>query len=175
VSFWDQPSTIDFVLGIMVGVGLMSFSAIALVRAVARERERARVVMDRLMEKLAMAAAVNHRVAAAIEKQADDLIAREHEVMDRSTSAFEPHHIALDQRMKELDRFEDALQIMENANPLKSGGGITQEDSDRMLESELRATVTKALSTRAANGSDPLNSGTAAPAGTGIDNGADVH
>ena len=78
--------------------------------------------MDRLKEKLALAAGVAVRATAAIERDADALIARESQVTDRSKKAFEPHHIALNQRMRELNSLEDALQIMENADPLEDSG-----------------------------------------------------
>src|ERR1700688_1992632 len=81
--------------------------------------------MDRLTEKLTKAAGVNARVAASIEKEADDLIAREQQILDRKALAFEPHHAALNARMKELDRFEDGIKIVENASPLKGGGDST--------------------------------------------------
>src|SRR5216684_2469500 len=81
--------------------------------------------MDRLKEKLALAAGVAVRVTAAIEKDADALIAREAEVTDRSKKAFEPHHTAINQRMRELNSLEDALQIMENADPLESSGNFS--------------------------------------------------
>src|SRR5216684_8630828 len=70
--------------------------------------------MDRLKEKLTLAAGVALRVTAAIEKDADALISREGDVALRSKNAFAPHHVALDQRMRELNSLEDALQIMEN-------------------------------------------------------------
>ena len=78
--------------------------------------------MDRLTEKLTLAAGVNARVAEAVEDEADALILREKSILDRSAAAFKPHHDALDARAKELDRFEDALQIVENANPLAVTG-----------------------------------------------------
>ena len=78
--------------------------------------------MDRLAEKLALAAGVNARVAKAIEDEADTLIARETQIAARAQAAFAPHHVALDARKKELDRFEDSLQILENANPLADTG-----------------------------------------------------
>ena len=72
--------------------------------------------MDRLTEKLTLAAGVNARVAEAVEDEADALILREKSILDRSAAAFKPHHDALDARAKELDRFEDALQTVENAD-----------------------------------------------------------
>jgi len=88
--------------------------------------------MDRLKEKLALAAGVAVRVTSAIEKDADALIARENEIADHSKKAFAPHHAALDQRKRELNQLEDALKIMENADPLAS-----TDDSSREKESEV--------------------------------------
>lgn len=105
--------------------------------------------MDRLLDKLASAAAVNQRVAAHIEQKADDLIAREEEVLRRSEQAFEPHHAALDQRMKELDRFEDALQIVENANPLPRTGDSEKQQVDKLLQDAVQGAVSPLI-----NGSD---------------------
>ena len=68
------------------------------------------------------AAGVNQRVADAIEKDADILIAREQVIMDRKDAAFNAHHLGLDARMRELDGFEDKLQILENAAPLPGTG-----------------------------------------------------
>ncbi len=81
-----------------------------------------------------MAAGVAVRVTAAIEKEADYLIAREGELAMRSQSAFAPHHVALDQRKRELNQLEDALKIMENADPLA--------DSDDLLEKKENDTMT---------------------------------
>jgi len=92
--------------------------------------------MDRLKDKLALAAGVAVRVTAAIEKEADALIAREGDVALRSKNAFAPHHVALDQRMRELNSLEDALQIMENADPLEGSG-----DSSGKKESDMPMTV----------------------------------
>jgi len=78
--------------------------------------------MDRLKEKLTQAAGVNLRVADAIEKDVDILIAREQVILDRKNAAFKAHHMVLDERMKELDGFEDNLQILENAIPLPDTG-----------------------------------------------------
>src|SRR5216684_7667174 len=89
--------------------------------------------MDRLKEKLALAAGVAPRVTAAIEKDADVLIAREGDVVLRSRNAFAPHHAALDQRIRELNQLEDALKIMENADPLAGTDDSSGEkESDTM-------------------------------------------
>jgi hypothetical protein len=91
--------------------------------------------MDRLKEKLALAAKVAPNATAAIEKDADALIARGPEIAERSKKAFEPHHAALNQRSRELDQLEDALKIMENADPLESSGD-TSKESDVMTAVE---------------------------------------
>src|SRR5229473_7615137 len=96
--------------------------------------------MDRLKEKLALAAGVAVRVTASIEKDADALIAREGDVALRSKNAFAPHHAALDQRMRELNSLEDALKIMENADPLEdSGDSSGKKESDTMTADEFDA------------------------------------
>ncbi len=92
--------------------------------------------MDRLKEKLALAAGVAVRVTAAIEKEADFLIAREEELAMRSQSAFAPHHAVLDQRKRELNSLEDKLQIVENADPLESS-----DDSSEKKESDVTMTA----------------------------------
>jgi len=99
--------------------------------------------MDRLRTKLEQAAGVNARVSKAIEDDADALIARESEILNRKTAAFAPHHQALDERSKELDRFEDSLQIVENAaSPLKSIGDSEQQNLvDKMLEDAVAKAV----------------------------------
>ena len=124
--------------------------------------------MDRLAEKLAQAAGVNARVAKAIEKEADDLIAREEVLLERSTAAFDPHHAALNDRMKELDRFEDSLQVVENAAPpLKSGGGSTEH---KLVDKLLEDAVTAGLGLPA-----PLKPGSTGAVEPGPAIGADVH
>jgi hypothetical protein len=92
--------------------------------------------MDRLKEKLAAAARVAVDATAAIEKDADKLIARGPEIAERSKKAFEPHHAALDQRGRELDQLEDALKIMENADPLDGS-----EDSSGKKEGDVMTAV----------------------------------
>src|SRR6266849_3671990 len=92
--------------------------------------------MDRMKDKLVLAAGVAVRATAAIEKDADALIARESEVTDRSKNAFAPHHAAVDQRMRELNSLEDALQIMENADPLEDLGDSSGKKEDVMTADE---------------------------------------
>src|SRR5712671_6786080 len=92
--------------------------------------------MDRLKEKLALAAGVAVRATVAIEKDADVLIARESEIADHSKKAFAPHHAALDQRKRELNQLEDALKIMENADPLEGSGDSSKESDVTMTTDE---------------------------------------
>jgi hypothetical protein len=99
--------------------------------------------MDRLKDKLAQAAGVNARVAAAIEADADALIAREDEIMARKEAAFEPHHAALEQRLRELDRFEDSLKVLENASPLPAGGDTDTSQVDKLLENAVAGALTE--------------------------------
>jgi Skp family chaperone for outer membrane proteins len=155
----NQPSTLEFVEGILAGQLLMLLSAITLIRI-------GRTNMDRLTEKLQQAAGVNARVAASIEQEADDLIAREHAILDRKAAAFEPHHTALNQRMKELDRFEDSLQILENASPLKGGGD---------LDGKTRESLLKAVETAIAETPATQQPGSGASTEPGTASGADVH
>ncbi len=93
--------------------------------------------MDRLKDKLALAAGVAVRATAAIEKDADELIAREDEIDAHRRSAFAPHHAAIDQRMRELNSLEDALKIMENADPLAvSDDSSGKKENDTMTADE---------------------------------------
>jgi len=95
--------------------------------------------MDRLKEKLALAAGVAPRATAAIEKDADALIAREGEIAEHSKKAFAPHHAALDQRTRELNQLEDALKIMENADPLAGTDDSLGEKDETMTADEFDA------------------------------------
>jgi len=98
--------------------------------------------MDRLEEKLLRASGVNQRVAKAIEDDADALIAREQQILDRKTAAFKPHHEALNTRMKELDTFEDKLKILENTDPLQNIGDTGEKKPvDAMLEQAVSAAL----------------------------------
>lgn len=108
---------------------------------------------------------MNERVAKIIEDEADTLIAREEEITCRSQAAFAPHHQALDERKKELDRFEDALQIVENASPLKGGGDTEQKQVDKLLEDAVANAVVPV----------PLNPGSTGAVEPGPAIGADVH
>ncbi len=92
--------------------------------------------MDRLKEKLALAAGVAVRATAAIEKDADVLIAREDEIDAHRRSAFAPHHAAIDQRLRELNQLEDALKIMENADPLASSGDSSGEKENNTMTAD---------------------------------------
>lgn len=118
-----------------------------------------KAIMDRVQEKLAQAAGVNVRVARSIEDDADALIAREEELLARKQAAFAPHHTALDARMKELDWFEDSLQVMENADPLAgTGDSDASKAALAAVEAELRnagssAPLTPSARASAAHGS----------------------
>ena len=98
--------------------------------------------MDRLREKLKQASEVNQRIAKSIEDDADALIAREQVILDRKAAAFKPHHEALDARMKELDSFEDSLQILENADPFADTGDTEEKKPvDATLENAVAAAL----------------------------------
>jgi len=64
------------------------------------------------------------------------LIAREGDVVLRSRNAFAPHHAALDQRIRELNQLEDALKIMENADPLAGTDDSSGEKEEAMTTDE---------------------------------------
>lgn len=77
--------------------------------------------MERLKEKLAKAAGVAPRLTVAIEKDADDLIARETEMMARKNKAFAGHNEILDSHKRDLNQLEDALKVVENGVPNSEG------------------------------------------------------
>jgi hypothetical protein len=79
------------------------------------------LTVDRLKEKLTKAAGVAPRLTVAIEKDADDLIARETQLMTRKDEAFKPHFAVLDSHKRDLDQLEDALKVVENGLPNSEG------------------------------------------------------
>jgi hypothetical protein len=83
--------------------------------------------MDRVTEKLKQASGVVARSNAGLEAEADKLIAREAAFEKRKREAFAPHHAVLDNRNREMDQLEDALQIVSNADPLQSSEGGSPE------------------------------------------------
>jgi hypothetical protein len=83
--------------------------------------------MDRLTEKLTKASGVVARLTRKMETKADELIARESLIDKRTERAFAPHHAMLDTHLKDLDRLEDGLKLVENADPLQDYG---REDDD---------------------------------------------
>jgi chromosome condensin MukBEF ATPase and DNA-binding subunit MukB len=78
--------------------------------------------MDRITEKLKHASGVVQRATIKLESEADRLIARAETIDAKISSAFAPHHAALDERNRELDQLEAAPQILSNIDPLAGSG-----------------------------------------------------
>lgn len=79
--------------------------------------------MDRLTEKLKLAAAVAPRQAAKIEARADRLIAREPEIEARTEQRFAPLEQMLDSAESGMDALDSALRTMSNGPPLEVSNG----------------------------------------------------
>lgn len=90
---------------------------------------------DRVTQKLLRAAGVAARANASLEAEADRLIAREDAFEDRKNEAFAPHYAMLDSRHRQMDQFEDSLQIVSNADPLQSSAdGSPEVGQDRTFQ-----------------------------------------
>jgi hypothetical protein len=82
------------------------------------------LTLDRLAEKLALAASIAPRQAAKIEARADALIAREATIEKRTDDVFSPHEKVLDTAEGGLDKLDAALKQMSNGgDPLPASGG----------------------------------------------------
>jgi hypothetical protein len=96
-------------------------AAVELSRAVyelSRERrEKDRMSISRLKDKLNMAAGVAKRAADAIEAEADALLAEEEAIKAKTVEAFSPHKAILAEARTELDAVKDALNLMSNGGP----------------------------------------------------------
>jgi hypothetical protein len=79
-------------------------------------------VMDRLSEKFARASGVVGRQNAKIEARLDRLIAREHDIEQKTDQAFVPHEATLDGLENGLDTVEASLRLLSNGAPLDSSG-----------------------------------------------------
>ncbi len=73
--------------------------------------------ISRLREKLSKASGVAVRAAAALEAEADALIAEEGAIKAETTAAFAPHKEILSEVSAELQSVKDALKIMSNGGP----------------------------------------------------------
>jgi len=78
--------------------------------------------MERLFEKLSLAAAIAPRQATKIEARADRLIAREADIERMTDEGFSPHEIVLDQAEAALDALPRALATLTNSDPLARSG-----------------------------------------------------
>jgi hypothetical protein len=81
-------------------------------------------VMDRLSEKFAKASGVVGRQNAKIEARLDRLIAREHDIEQKTDQAFVPHEATLDGLESGLDTVEASLRLLSNGAPLDSSSGL---------------------------------------------------
>lgn len=73
--------------------------------------------ISRLKEKLSKAAGVAHRAVAAIEAEADSLIAQEDTINKKTADSFAPHKAILAEANTELQAITDALNLMSNGGP----------------------------------------------------------
>lgn len=94
-----------------------------LVQSELKDRVRVYRIMGRLTEKLALAAAVAPKHAAAIEARADRIIAQDPEMQRMTDEAFLPHESLLDEAQKGLDDLKHQLATMSNIPPLDSSDG----------------------------------------------------
>jgi hypothetical protein len=77
--------------------------------------------MDRLTEKLALAASVVSTQTTLLENDADALIARGAEFSRRRSATFAAQHAVLDQGTKGMDALDSKLSLLSN-DPMKSSG-----------------------------------------------------
>jgi hypothetical protein len=78
--------------------------------------------MDRLTEKLALAASVVSTQTTLLENDADVLIARGAEFSRRRSATFAAQHAVLDEGAKGMDALDAKLALLSN-DPLTSSGG----------------------------------------------------
>lgn len=95
----------------------------SIIQAELRDRVRIYRIMGRLTEKLALAAAVAPKHAAAIEARADAIIAHDAEMARMTDEAFAPHESLLDEAQKGLDDLKHQLATMSNLPPLSASDG----------------------------------------------------
>jgi hypothetical protein len=87
--------------------------------------------LNRLTEKLTLAAGVAQRQTVAIESRADALIAREDTIKKRTDEAFSPHETLLSEAEKGLDAVERALALVSNGDPLPDSGNSSVADRNQ--------------------------------------------
>jgi hypothetical protein len=97
-----------------------------LVQAELRDRVRIYRIMGRLTDKLALAAGVAPKHAAAIEARADRIIAADPEMERMTEEAFLPHESLLDEAQKGLDDLKHQLATMSNLPPLSASEGSSK-------------------------------------------------
>lgn len=83
--------------------------------------------MDRLTEKLALAAQVVSTQTTLLESDADTLIARGAEFSKRRSATFAAQHAVLDEGSKGMDALDAKLALLSN-DPLPSSGGSPQTE-----------------------------------------------
>lgn len=80
------------------------------------------ITLDRLTEKLKLAAAIAPRQAAKIEARADAIIAREQQIEAKTDLVFAPHEELLTTAEGGLDQLDASLRLMSN-DPLSDSKG----------------------------------------------------
>jgi hypothetical protein len=92
--------------------------------------------VDRLTEKLLLAAQVVPDQTKLLEADADKLIARGNEFSSRRTKTFAAHHAVLDSGDKGMDALDAQLALVTN-DPLPSSGGSQEEDMQIQVHEQL--------------------------------------
>lgn len=88
------------------------------------------ITVDRLAEKLKLAAGVAPRQAAKIEARADAIIAREPALEKKTDATFAPHEAILTSAESGLDALDASLRLMTNGgDPLPVSGSSSQPDT----------------------------------------------
>jgi hypothetical protein len=88
--------------------------------------------MDRLTEKLALAASVVSTQTTLLENDADVLIARGAEFSRRRSATFAAQHAILDEGAKGMDALDAKLALLSN-DPLTSSGGSSVAQPEPVL------------------------------------------
>lgn len=120
LTWWDQPASADFVEGLFAGSLLMALPAIVLIWvAVRRQKE---ILMSRLSDLVAEAAAVAPRQAAKIEKRARAIIESEKPLEDLQDESFGPHEAVLSEAESSMHDLKHSLAPLSNNPPLSTSG-----------------------------------------------------
>jgi hypothetical protein len=122
--------------------------------------------MDRLTEKLALAASVVSTQTTLLENDADALIARGAEFSKRRSATFAAQHAVLDQGTKGMDALDAQLGLISNdPTPSSGGSSVAQPESipAAVSTSDSPVIVTSAIgqTTTPHNGFQPMHQTTA--------------